>query len=483
MFNKSVFKQCIRSSGKMWLVFTFVACLVLTLFTFSYDASAFSNLASAAEGTNFEGIASGMGSLLGSLETYYTVICVLLCMVYVIITSSNLIVSEVDSGSMAYTLSTPIPRRKVVLTKMLYMVTSVVAMFIIIAGVGLAAVQISQHVVSDNPITEDVKSASEAMNRKESYVRDNLYIIKDDKYALKTGAESRDMDIDSYSLYLDMKMLQNSYEAAAEVLTEERQEKYKDVDDDEIDDDFIEITTEELEEDPSMILESSDAIKDGAAVMGMTLSDYKIHIKNIVSENEKKEEATTQSAQELDPETTMSIAMSAAAKKLDTDVGTITENMVLMKDKAAMKAEIKATGQDKGTLESLINTTMASNALTSDNSTSFDIEVYAWLNIGCCLLILAFSAIGFFAGCIFNRSSTALVFGGGLPFVFFIINVMTTMSENLEDMRYLTITTLFNTEEILVLGDFGIGLGVLAGISVVLYTAGSIIFCKKDLPL
>ena len=60
---------------------------------------------------------------------------------------------------------------------------------------------------------------------------------------------------------------------------------------------------------------------------------------------------------------------------------------------------------------------------------------------------------------------------------------MTTMSENLEDMKYLTITTLFNTEEILVLGDFGIGLGVLAGISVVLYTAGSIIFCKKDLPL
>ncbi|MGL6197974.1 MAG: ABC transporter permease subunit [Lachnospiraceae bacterium] len=524
MFSKPIFKQCLRSNGKLWLIFTFVCCLIMVLFMWSYDASAFSTMAGAAEGTKFESMASSMTSFLGSLESFYKMVCILLGMVYVIITSSNLIVSEVDSGSMAYTLSTPIQRSKVVMTKMLFMILSVILMFLILTGVGIGAAELTQHVVLDDPITEDVEAAASAMNRSESYVRDNLYAIQDDEYALKSGAEARNMDVESYTLYLDMKMLDNSYKKAAEELTEEREDLYEDSDDDDIDDDFIEITKDELAEDPSLMMDSTEALKAGAAVMGMSPTEYKSYINDIIAGNEsepveepadnqdnenpeegqpEEETAVTEEVmtdegepieenpaadvneglQDLDAETILSLAMSAAAKELGTDTGTLGENMVWMKDNAAMEAEMAVTGQSRETLENLINTSLASGALAADGSVEFDLETFAWLNIGCCLLILAFSAIGFFASCIFNRSKYAMVLGGGLPFVFYILTIVAEISDNLENIKYLTITTLFNTEEILKLGDFGVGLAVLAGIAAVLYAAGSVIFCKKDLPL
>lgn len=76
-----------------------------------------------------------------------------------------------------------------------------------------------------------------------------------------------------------------------------------------------------------------------------------------------------------------------------------------------------------------------------------------------------------------------MAIGGELPFAFFIISIIVEMSDNLENLKYVTLTTLFDTQEILALGDFGVGLGVLVGIAVVLYAAGCVIFTKKDLPL
>lgn len=76
-----------------------------------------------------------------------------------------------------------------------------------------------------------------------------------------------------------------------------------------------------------------------------------------------------------------------------------------------------------------------------------------------------------------------MAIGGGLPLAFYIISIVIEQNDNLEDLKYLTITTLYNTSEILVDGDFLIQMGVLAVIPVVLYTVSGIIFTRKDLPL
>ncbi|MDO4311779.1 MAG: ABC transporter permease subunit [Eubacteriales bacterium] len=502
MFSKPIFKQCIRSHGKIWAIFTFVMCLILSICTWSFDAGAFGAVANAVEGTAFADAAKNFTSFLGSLESYYKMIAVLLGMVYVIITSTNLVVDEVDSGSMAYTLSTPVRRSSVVITKMIFMIGSVILMFVIQAGVGIGAAELFQHCVSDTVITDDVKDAADALNRKESYVRDHLYVIKEDENALKAGADAREMDVDSYSLYLDKAMLRKSYKAAAEELTDMREDLYED--DDDMDKDDIEITWQELEADPSLMLDCDDALKKGAAYMDMTATEYKAFImENLDKEAEpaaqepagtemegeavvqETEDSETQQApgEEADMELMFKNAMEAAAKELHTDTVTLADNMLWMKDKDAMAAAVRSTGLSEETLTAMVNESMAMSALNEDYSVDFDMEVYLWLNVGCCLLILAFSAIGFFASCLFNRNKNAMTIGGGLPFAFFIISIIVEMSENLENLKYITLTTLFDTQEILALGDFGVGLGVLAGIAVVLYTAGCLIFTKKDLPL
>lgn len=486
MFSKPIFKQCVRSHGKTWALFTFVMCLILTICTWSFDPKAFGAVVDAVQGTAFADAAKNFTSFLGSLESYYKMVAVLLGMVYVIITSTNLVVDEVDSGSMAYTLSTPVRRSTVVITKMIYMIGSVVLMFTIQAGVGIGAAELFQHCVSDTAITDDVRDAADALNRKESYVRDHLYVIKEDPNALKAGADAREMDVDSYMVYLDKAMLRKSYKAAAKELTDEREDLYED--DDDMDKDDIEITWQELEADPALMLTCDDALKEGATYMDMTASEYKTFIKDMIAdqeENEKQDtaEAKKEAEEEADMELAFKNAMEAAAKELGTDTMTLADNMIRMKDKDAMAAAVKTTGLSEEALTGMINESMAVSALSEDYSVDFDMETYLWLNVGCCLLILAFSAIGFFASCLFNRSKNAMAIGGGLPFAFFIISIIVEMSENLENLKYITLTTLFDTQEILALGDFGVGLGVLAGIAAVLYAAGCVIFTQKDLPL
>ena len=65
-------------------------------------------------------------------------------------TANSLIASQVDRGSMAYLLSTPTKRSTVVRTQALYLITSLIMMFVIVTGVGLAAIQIFQGNVDIN---------------------------------------------------------------------------------------------------------------------------------------------------------------------------------------------------------------------------------------------------------------------------------------------------------------------------------------------
>lgn len=480
MFNKAIFKQCVRGNGVIWLIFTAVTCLVLGLVVWSFDADTLSSVASAAEGTQFEEVASSVTTYLGTLESFYKTVATLLGMVYVIIASNNLVASEVDSGSMAYTLSTPVKRSTVVATKMGFLVGSVALMSAITAGAGLVYSEAMHGCVSDSAITDDVREAADAMGRSVDYVRNHLYIIKEDDKAMEAGANERDMDTESYSLYLDQAMLRQSFKKAAVELTDYREDLYEDDDDMEWDD--IEITWEELEDDPALMLDCQDAIDEGAPYLNMTSTEYKAYIQQLVDQKAASETDEAE-ATERTLQTKFYMAVLAAASELDMDTTVLTDDLLLMKGDSAMEAAMAATGLDEATLTALINNALAQGALDKDNSIDFDMETYVWLNVGCFLVLLAFSAIGFFASCYFNLSKNAMALGGGLPFAFYVISIVQKMSENLEDLKYLTITTLYDTDEILALGSFEPGLIALLVISVVLYAAGCAVFCKKDLPL
>lgn len=503
MFSKPIFKQSIQANWKLWVIITFVAAMILSAFTVTFDAEGFAAIASAAEGTRFSNILSTMTSLLGSLENFYKLIAVILGIVYVVFTANNLVVNEVDSGSMAYTLSTPIKRSSVIFTKSIFLVLSIVLMYGIIGSTGLVAAQLKYQNVTGYTITDDVRAAAEALNQDEGYISERMYLILENDHAMREAAAVRNMDTEAYTIYLESVINDRSYEEAAAVITDERWDIYKD--DEDMEDEDIEITAEELAADPTMLLLSNDALVAGAKVTGLSVNEYQQFINNeIVSleqetevavkeektPNEEGTEATTQPAtqptvmvSEDNADILMQLVIESSAKALNMETDQVADKIAFIKDPVALEAAMVATDLTEQQIITMANNGMVSSAKAVDEALEFDVEAYIWLSIGLLLLILALSSISFFASTLFNRTGLALAIGGGIPFTFFIITMVQQLMDTSENLEYLTITTLFDTEAILTGGDFGWGLVALGGITFVLYAASNVIFTKKDLPL
>lgn len=75
-------------------------------------------------------------------EIFFKITGLLLPIVYTIMVSNNLLAKQVDSGSMAYILSTPTKRKEVVFTQMCFLVASLFAMFFCTTIVGLICMSI-----------------------------------------------------------------------------------------------------------------------------------------------------------------------------------------------------------------------------------------------------------------------------------------------------------------------------------------------------
>ena len=521
MISKPIFKQSLQSNWKLWLIITIVASMIISGFIISYDAAGYASIAEAAEGTAFSNILSTLTSLLGSLENFYKLIAVILGIVYVVFTANNLVVNEVDSGSMAYTLSTPIKRSSVIFTKSLYLILSVVLMYTVISLAGLTASQLNYNNVTGYAITEDVEAAAKTLNHDEDYLSERLYLIQEDEDVMREAAIARDMDTEAYAIYLEDVIRERSYEEAAEIITDERYDIYDD--DDDMEDEDIEITMEELMEDPGMILDSNDALAAGARVYGLSTNDYRKivldEMNDLESSEEVEEEATeedeeqgeeeqeaeeaAEEEQEPQPQPTASqeaptpqrqltednaelllqtvIDSSATALNLSSDQ--VSENLTLLKDAEALVLSTQTTGLNEEQITSMANHAMVSSARSVDKALEFDVETYLWLSLGLLLLILAMSSIAFFASTLFNRTGMALAIGGGIPFAFFLITMIQQLMDSADGLEYVTITTLFDTDAILAGGEFGWGLVALGIIALVLYTLSHIIFTKKDLPL
>ena len=67
---------------------------------------------------------------------FYKLAGLLLPIIYMIMASNNLIAGQVDSGSMAYVLSTSTKRRSVAFTQAVYLIGSLFAMFALTTATG-----------------------------------------------------------------------------------------------------------------------------------------------------------------------------------------------------------------------------------------------------------------------------------------------------------------------------------------------------------
>ncbi len=119
MLSLPLLKQSIKSNAVMWGSMTGVMTLLCIQFS-SLDMTR---------------------SLLFTI--FYGMMTTILPGIYVLVTANKLLASQVDRGSMAYVLSTPIKRSTVTFTQAFYLVNSLVLMFAIQTGAHLIVNNIS----------------------------------------------------------------------------------------------------------------------------------------------------------------------------------------------------------------------------------------------------------------------------------------------------------------------------------------------------
>jgi len=211
VFSRPIFKQTLRANYALWLIFTLILSAVLALSTAIHDQSVISSMMEALKGTALANLAgaklSGMTTFLGVLsQTFYGMLAVVLPMVYFIITANSLVASEVDRGSMAYTLSTPTRRQAVVSTKAAFLILSLIAMFAVVTATGVLTAQAVHGAVWGTRYTPDVKAAAKVLAVDRAEVAGNLGLILKNEEALTAGAEARKIDKDLYAAYLQLAM-------------------------------------------------------------------------------------------------------------------------------------------------------------------------------------------------------------------------------------------------------------------------------------
>ena len=111
MISIPLLKQTIKANGVIWGAMTAVSAVLLAQFA-------------ALEMTQ---------NLL--FVIFYSIMVTLFPAIYSLISSNKLMAGQVDSGSMAYVLSTPTGRKKVVLTQMIFAIVSTCLMFVVNAVV------------------------------------------------------------------------------------------------------------------------------------------------------------------------------------------------------------------------------------------------------------------------------------------------------------------------------------------------------------
>jgi ABC-2 type transport system permease protein len=130
----------------------------------------------------------------------------------------------------------------------------------------------------------------------------------------------------------------------------------------------------------------------------------------------------------------------------------------------------------------LINTVIGILFSESMFPSELDVITFMKLNLATIMLTLAVSSICFFFSCLFNETRYSLAFGAGIPLLFFVINMLRSIGENSDWLKYITIYTLFdagliiNGEQSVILISMAFG-----AVTLVLYSSGIILFSRRNL--
>ena len=453
MFNKTIFKHTLKSNLRIWAVITFVLVLMNTVLIGVFNPSTIASLTDLVKGTaltNILGNASFMGML---SQTFYSLQGVILLLIFIIVTAGSLVVSQVDSGSMAYILATPIKRITFVRTQAAYLVLALFTMILIVTITGLVGIQLFHGGVLSDSYTEDAAVISEKLNMDKDELNSNLSLILENKEAVKIGANERKVDTSTYEIYLKLKMNENAYAKAAEIM---------DVDD------------SEIANNPSSIASNAAALESAAKIMGMDKDAYKLYLDTV----------ELQLPQIRAVQGSFIEGVTAAAEIIGIENSDLLSDLSLLESNPqAFDAAVEASGLPKDMFLTIVDQQIASKLLSEDQGIVFDVKTYIMLNLGLFLLMFATSGISFMFSSVFNLSKNYMALGAGIPLAFYLFKMMDQVSDSLDVIRYFTLNTLFDTKTILDGSGYGLSFLTMLLVGIILYSLGMIFFKRRDLPL
>ena len=173
-FSWPLFKQSLKANWLLWLLLSVGSAAIFVIINLVIGSKKiFTNIDMNSvtvyvqdEGLNWLvllGFLEQMGFSLNRIQTLsqidlnaimndliYKIAGVLLPMVYVMIVANKLIAAQVSDGSMAYILSTPTNRKKVLRTQYLFLIASLVAMYLIITTGALISEGVANAILRSN---------------------------------------------------------------------------------------------------------------------------------------------------------------------------------------------------------------------------------------------------------------------------------------------------------------------------------------------
>jgi len=115
---------------------------------------------------------------------------------------------------------------------------------------------------------------------------------------------------------------------------------------------------------------------------------------------------------------------------------------------------------------------------------NLDIGAFLILNLVTLIILITVGGISFLFSCIFSDSKLSLAFGGGIPILFVVFQMVSELSDKIEFLKYFSLYTLLDAHRILEDSTYALNISlILLGASAILYGLGILIFNKKSLAI
>lgn len=113
---------------------------------------------------------------------------------------------------------------------------------------------------------------------------------------------------------------------------------------------------------------------------------------------------------------------------------------------------------------------------------SLNMMQFLLMNLNVVGLFVFISGLSFLCSCIANETKTAVLYGSGIPILFFVVDMLKNANDKLDILKYFTIFTLFDTRHVLDKNPLiYLNMGILYVSGLMLFGLGIYIFNKKDL--